>query len=145
MNMVLQRTEVNDRIRQFLTRNFTRKAARSTLAASAPVVGVSGTVGSAGNLAALSKAVAFVAGRVDKVLKDIEDINDSTVALSLLFHGVLLITIQQSNIPNLWITLRKWKDIQIIDFLTGLLFLHCMVDPVTLCQTRDKLTVFHKL
>ena len=100
MNMVRQRAEINDRIRQVLTRNFTRAVARSTLAASAPVVGVSGTVGSAGHAAALSKAIVQMAGQVDKVLKDIEDANDSTITLSLLDYGVLLVILQQLSTPR---------------------------------------------
>ena len=88
VNMVRQRTEVNNKIRLFLTHNFTRKAAGSTLAASAPVIGASGTVGSAGNLAALSKASAVLTEWTDQVLKDIQDFDESTVALSIIFIAV---------------------------------------------------------
>ncbi|MCJ1249615.1 hypothetical protein MMC30_006841 [Trapelia coarctata] len=75
--MVRGRSEINNKIRGFLSHRFARSTAQTASAASAPVVGVSGPVGSTGHAAAFSRAVAQASQRVDHVLKDIEHNNTS--------------------------------------------------------------------
>ena len=77
LTMVRGRSEINNKIRDFLTHKFARATARTTLAASAPVVGVSGAVGSTGHAAAFSRAIAQASQRVDYVLQNIEHDSNS--------------------------------------------------------------------
>lgn len=76
--MVRERSEINNKIRGFFTRNLARSTVRTTLGASGPIVGVSGPVGSTGHAAAFSKAVAQASQRVDYVLKSLDHDNSSS-------------------------------------------------------------------